>query len=66
MKLRLAPLLSLALSPPLDSWFWERVVAAWRAHPGGGSAVLVPDLLGCGASERWEPSERGIFVPLDW
>jgi len=31
-----------------------------------GAEVVVPDLIGCGESEPWEPSERGLFVPLDW
>jgi pimeloyl-ACP methyl ester carboxylesterase len=49
-----------------SSWFFKRFAAAWRDHPGGGSALLCPDLLGCGDSSRWDPSKDGIFVPLDW
>ena len=45
----------------LSSWFWDPFLSEWS-----GSEVFVPDLIGCGASEAWQPSERGLFVPLDW
>ena len=45
----------------LSSWFWDPFLSEWK-----GSEVFVPDLIGCGTSEAWQPSERGLFVPLDW
>ena len=45
----------------LSSWFWDQFLDAWV-----GSELLVPDLIGCGASEEWQPSKKGLFVPLDW
>uniref|UniRef100_A0A7S1B6F3 AB hydrolase-1 domain-containing protein n=1 Tax=Corethron hystrix TaxID=216773 RepID=A0A7S1B6F3_9STRA len=43
------------------SWFWDPFVRAWS-----GNRLLVPDLIGCGASDRFDPRESGMFVPLDW
>jgi hypothetical protein len=40
----------------ISSWFWQRFVVSWAAHSHGGSAVVVPDLLGCGASP-WSTSK---------
>lgn len=40
----------------ISGWFWQRFAACWAAHPRGGSAVVVPDLLGCGAS-AWPSSD---------
>jgi len=46
----------------ISSWFWQRFVASWAAHPHGGSAVIVPDLLGCGES-TWSPtSSEGLAM----
>ena len=45
----------------LAGWFWDRFLESWA-----GAEVFVPDLIGCGGSEAWEPSARGMFVPLDW
>lgn len=45
----------------MSSWFWEPLMAALEDHE-----VFAPDLLGCGASEAWDPSERGLFIPLDY
>ena len=45
----------------LASWFWDRFLAEWS-----GAEVYVPDLIGCGSSEPWDPSQRGMHVPLDW
>ena len=44
----------------LSSWFFERFVRAWSGP------VYVPDLIGCGDSDAWDPDEQGLFVPLDW
>lgn len=44
----------------LSSWFWDRLAREW---PG---EIYAPDLIGCGASDAWDPSERGLFLPLDW
>ena len=45
----------------LSSWFWDAFADEWE-----GAAVFAPDLIGCGASEEWDPDARGLFVPLDW
>lgn len=45
----------------LSSWFFDRFLEEWI-----GSEVFAPDLIGCGDSECWVPSERGLFIPLDW
>ena len=45
----------------LASWFWDQFLDEWN-----GGEVYVPDLIGCGDSEEWDPSEQGLFVPLDW
>eukprot|EP00900_Chrysochromulina_parva_P022980 jgi/Chrpa1/5315/Chrysochromulina_OHIO_Genome00014573-RA len=45
----------------LASWFWDNYVDEWT-----GAELFVPDLIGCGASEVWDPASRGLHVPLDW
>ena len=45
----------------LASWFWDRFL---DAHTG--AEVFVPDLIGCGESDAWQPEEQGLFIPLDW
>ena len=45
----------------LASWFWDQFLDEWN-----GGEVYVPDLIGCGDSQEWDPSEQGLFVPLDW
>lgn len=49
------------------SWFYERfMAAASNAFGVGAPEIFAPDLLGCGASDDWNPSERGLFIPLDY
>ena len=58
----------------ISSWLWEPFAEAWKSHPLGGSAVYAPDLLGCGASDRFgnpEEEEGGGVdglneLPLSW
>ena len=45
----------------LGSWFWEPFLDQWT-----GAEVFAPDLLGCGDGDAWAPTERGLFIPLDW
>ena len=45
----------------LASWFFNRLVDRWA-----GAELFVPDLIGCGASQAWDPAERGLHVPLDY
>lgn len=45
----------------LASWFWDKFADEYE-----GGEVFVPDLIGCGQSDAWDPAERGLFVPLDW
>ena len=45
----------------LSAWFWDPMLAQWE-----GSAVWAPDLIGCGESGEWHPSDQGLFIPLDW
>uniref|UniRef100_A0A7S1V0P4 AB hydrolase-1 domain-containing protein n=1 Tax=Grammatophora oceanica TaxID=210454 RepID=A0A7S1V0P4_9STRA len=44
----------------LSGWFWDKLVE--QPSP----AIYVPDLIGCGASERWEPDVKGLAFPLGW
>eukprot|EP00588_Corethron_pennatum_P019783 CAMPEP_0194330458 /NCGR_PEP_ID=MMETSP0171-20130528/52083_1 /TAXON_ID=218684 /ORGANISM="Corethron pennatum, Strain L29A3" /LENGTH=324 /DNA_ID=CAMNT_0039091563 /DNA_START=56 /DNA_END=1027 /DNA_ORIENTATION=+ len=43
------------------SWFWDRFVQEWE-----GNWLIVPDLIGCGDSDSFDPRDDGMFVPLDW
>jgi pimeloyl-ACP methyl ester carboxylesterase len=45
----------------LSSWFYEELIEAWK-----GGALYAPDLIGCGESAEWDPSVKGLFIPLDW
>lgn len=45
----------------LSSWFWDKFLEAWS-----GSELFVPDLIGCGESAVWDPSDKGLFLPLDY
>lgn len=45
----------------LSSWFWEPVMNEFE-----DAEVFAPDLVGCGESQVWDPSERGLFIPLDY
>ena len=45
----------------LSSWFWKKFIDEWQ-----GGEVFAPDLIGCGASDAWDPDVRGLFLPLDW
>ncbi|KAJ8602933.1 hypothetical protein CTAYLR_001507 [Chrysophaeum taylorii] len=48
----------------LSSWFYEPLMEALHEEYGG--EVFAPDLIGCGASEAWDPGKRGLFIPLDY
>jgi len=59
----LAPLLLLhPVGIGLGAWFWDRLLE----QDVGGREVFAPDFVGCGDSATWEPSQRGLFIPLDW
>lgn len=45
----------------LASWFWIPFMEAWE-----GAEVFAPDFVGCGASDAWDPSKQGLFIPLDY
>lgn len=48
----------------LASWFYAPFLDSWR-----GAEVFAPDFIGCGPAppaDPWRPSERGLFIPLDW
>lgn len=47
----------------LSSWFYNKLIYAWD----GGEDLYAPDLIGCGLyGDRWDPTKRGLFFPLDW
>ena len=45
----------------LASWFWDRFL-----DEHSGAECFVPDLIGCGQSDAWQPDQQGLFIPLDW
>lgn len=45
----------------IASWFWDKFLDEWV-----GGEIFVPELIGCGASDKWDPSESGLSMPLDW
>ena len=41
----------------LSGWFWTKVAEALP------NEVFVPDFVGCGLSDPWDPDERGMSLP---
>lgn len=47
----------------MSSWFWERLMEQ------DGPALYAVDLIGCGlahGADHWDPTIRGMSVPLAW
>ena len=47
----------------LANWFWTPFIEALQRE--AGPEIFAPDLIGCG-DKGWRPSERGLFLPLDY
>ena len=41
----------------LSGWYWEKVAAELP------NEVFIPDYVGCGQSEAWDPEVRGLSLP---